>query len=352
MIGPGAVTFLWPTMLWLLVLAPTLVALYLWLLARRKRAALRYASLALVGEAMSAPGRVRRHVPALLLFLGLCAMLLAVARPHAVIMLPAHQQTVMLAMDASGSMRATDVKPNRLAAAQEAAKAFIAEQPRHVRIGIVAIAAAAAVVQSPTHNREDLVQAIDRFQLQRGSAIGSGLIISLATLLPDAGIDVEQLVYGRTSRWWLDSARKSGTEKAKPVPPGSNGSAAIVLLTDGQSNVGPAPLEAAKLAAERGVRVFTVGLGTVEGTTLGFEGWSMRVRLDEDMLKKIATMTGGDYFQARNAADLKTIYRHLNVRLGLEKKRSTEVTAIFVAIGAALAILGAMLSLFWFNRIL
>jgi len=305
-----------------------------------------------VGEALAAPRSIRRHVPALLLFLGLCAMLLAIARPHAVIMLPAHQQTVMLAMDASGSMRATDVKPNRLTAAQEAAKAFIAEQPRHVRIGIVAIAAAAAVVQSPTHNREDLFQAIDRFQLQRGSAIGSGLIISLATLLPDARIDVEQLVYGRASRWWLDSARKAGDGKAKPVAPGSHDAAAIVLISDGQSNVGPAPLEAAKLAAERGVKIFTVGLGTVQGTTLGFEGWSMRVRLDEDMLKKIAIMTGGDYFQAGNATDLKAIYRHLNVRLGLEKKRSTEVTAILVAIGAVLAAMGAMLSMFWFNRIL
>jgi Ca-activated chloride channel family protein len=339
-------------MLWLLILAPALVALYLWLLARRKKAALRYASLAMLGEAAGGHGRLRRHVPPILLLLGLCAMILAVARPHAVIMLPAHQETVILAMDVSGSMRATDIKPNRLAAAQDAAKAFVAEQPRHVRVGIVAIAGAAAVVQSPTDNREDIVQAIDRFQLQRGSAIGSGLIISLATLLPDAGIDVEQILHGRPSRFWKDPARKSGDEKAKPVPPGSNNGAAIVVLSDGQSNVGPDPLEAAKLVAERGVRIYTVGIGTVEGTTLGFEGWSMRVRLDEDILKKIATMTRGEYFQARSAADLKSIYRHVNARLVLEKKRSMEVTAIFVAAGAALAMLGAMLSLFWFNRIL
>lgn len=344
----GELTFQWPMMLWLLACVPALACLYAWLLARRRKAAAHYASLALTNGESGGRASFWQHLPPLLLLLGLSAMILAVARPHAVVALPAHQQTVILAMDVSGSMRATDVKPSRLAAAQDAAKAFIAEQPRHVRVGIVAIAAAAALVQSPTHNREDLVKAIERFQLQRGSAVGSGLIIALATLLPDAGIDVEQIVYGRSSRWWSPPPR----DKPKPVPPGSNGAAAIVLLSDGQSNVGPDPLEAAKLAADHGVRVFTVGIGTTEGTTLGFEGWSMRVRLDDDVLKKIANLTRGDYFQASNAADLKTIYRHLSARIALEKKRSTEVTAILVGAGAALAILGAMLSMFWFNRIL
>jgi Ca-activated chloride channel family protein len=344
----GELTFLWPRMLWLLAIVPALAALYLWLIARRRMAVLRYANLAMVGDAAGGWKGVRRHLPPMLILLGLTAMILAVARPQAVMILPAHQEAVILAMDVSGSMRATDIKPNRLAAAQEAAKTFVAEQPQHVRVGIVAIAGAAALVQSPTHNREDIVQAIDRFQLQRGSAIGSGLIISLATLLPDAGIDVEQIVYGRTSRWWAAPP----PEKPKPVPPGSHGSAAIVLLSDGQSNVGPDPMEAAKMAAERGVRIYTVGIGTTEGTTLGFDGWSMRVRLDEDVLKKIATTTRGEYFQARSAGDLKTIYRHLNARLTLEKKRSTEITSMVVALGTVLATLGAMLSLFWFNRIL
>lgn len=344
------VSFLWPGMLWLQLIGPGLVAFYLWLVARRRKAAQRHAGLALAAVAGGGLGGGRRHVPPLLLLLGLCVLLLAVARPHAVMVLPAHQQTVMLAMDASGSMRATDIKPSRLAAAQAAAKAFIAEQPRHVRIGIVAIAAAAAVVQSPTSNRDELVQAIDRLQLQRGSALGSGLIISLATLLPAAGIDVEQIVYGRPSRLWVDPARKAAD--AKPVPPGSNGAVAIVLLSDGQSNVGPDPVDAAKLAAERGVRIFTVGIGTSEGATLSSDGWSMRVRLDEAALKKVAAMTRGEYFQARNAAELKTIYQHLHARLALEKKRSTEVTALCVAAGTLLAMLGALLSLFWFNRIL
>jgi Ca-activated chloride channel family protein len=348
MMDVGAVSFLWPGMLWLLLIAPALLALYLWLAARRRKATLRYAGLALAADAGA--GRVRRYLPPVLMFLGLCALLLAVARPHAVVVLPAHQQTVILAMDSSGSMRATDVKPTRFAAAQAAAKAFISEQPRHVRVGVVAVAAAAAVVQSPTTNREELVQAIDRLQLQRGSALGSGLIIALATLLPDAGIDVEQIVYGRPSRMWAYPPHKA--EKPKPVPPGSNGSVAIVLLSDGQSNVGPDPLDAAKLAAERGVRIFTVGVGTSDGAILSTDGWSMRVRLDDGALKKIAAATRGEYFQAGNAAELKTIYQHLHARLGLEKKRSTEVTALCVAVGTVLAMFGALLSLFWFNRIL
>ena len=350
MIDVTGMTFLWPGMLWLLLLVPGFVALYASLLTRRKRAALRYASLAAVGEASGAAGRARRHLPPVLFLLGLTAMIFAVARPHAVTVLPAYQDTIILAMDASGSMRATDIKPNRLAAAQEAAKSFVAGLPRHVRVGVVAIAAAAAVVQSPTKNREDIVQAIDRFQLQRGSAIGSGLIISLATLLPEAGIDVEYIVHGRSSRPWLDSARKAEGEKA--VAAGSNGSAAIVLLSDGQANVGPDPMEAAKLAARHGVRIHTVGIGTLEGATLGFEGWSMRVRLDEETLRKVATVTRGEYFQARDAADLRKVYEHLSARLALERRSSSEVTAIFVAIGAALAMLGAILSMFWFSRIL
>jgi Ca-activated chloride channel family protein len=350
-IDVSAMTFLWPAMLWLLVLLPGLAALYLWLIARGRKIALRYASLAIAGEAMGAAARLRRHVPAVLLLLGLGAMLLAVARPHAPVTVPARQETVILAMDVSGSMRAADLKPNRLAAAQNAAKAFVARQPRHVRIGIVAVAGAAAVVQSPTDNRDDLIQAIDRFQLQRGSAIGSGLLMSLAAALPDAGIDVEQLTYKRYARPWMRDAKPASPEH-KPVPPGSNGSVAIVLLSDGEANTGFDPLEAAKLAAERGVRIFTVGVGTAEGTTLGFDGWSMRVRLNEDLLKKIATITHGEYFQAATAADLKSVYGHLTTRLVLEKKRSMELTAVLAAIGAGLAMLGALLSMFWFNRIL
>jgi Ca-activated chloride channel family protein len=346
-------TFLWPNMLWLLLAVPALVAAYLVLLRRKKKAALRYASLAIVKDAMGVGARLRRHVPPLLFLVGLIVMILAVARPAAIVTLPTQQQTIVLAIDVSGSMRATDVEPNRITAAQAAAKAFVTEQPRNVRIGVVAFAATASVVQVPTENREEIIAAIDRFQLQRGTAIGSGIIVSLATLFPDAGIDVSSLIYGRDAPrgFPLDQARKSEKKEFKPVPPGSYASAAIILLTDGQRTTGPDSIEAARMAAERGVRVFTVGIGTPSGEIIGFEGWSMRVRLDEETLKTIANLTRGEYFYAGTAKDLKKVYETLNARFVLEKKE-TEVSALFSAAAAAIVLLAALLSLLWFNRIL
>jgi len=235
------------------------------------------------------------------------------------------------------------------------AKAFVAEQPSNVRIGVVSFAGTAAVVQVPTHNREDIIGAIDRFQLQRGTAIGSGIIVSLATIFPDAGIDVSALIYGSgryTPRGMpLDQTGKAETKEFKPVPPGSYGSAAIILLTDGQRTTGPDSLEAARMAADRGVRVFTVGFGTKAGETIGFEGWSMRVRLDEETLKAIADLTRGQYFYAGTATDLKKVYDSLNSKFLLEKKEM-EITALFAAAAAITALVSALLSLLWFNRIL
>jgi Ca-activated chloride channel family protein len=294
---------------------------------------------------------VRRHMPPLLLLLALATMLVAVARPTAIVTLPSQHETVILAMDVSGSMRATDVQPNRLVAAQAAAKAFVAEQPRTTRIGVVSFAGTAALVQPPTRTREDVIAAIDRFQLQRGTAIGSGIIVSLATLFPDAGIDVSSMIYGRERRSVpLDAAREPEKKDFKPVPPGSYASAAIILLTDGQRTTGPDSMDAARMAADRGVRVFTVGVGTKAGETIGFEGWSMRVRLDEETLKNIANVTHGEYFYAGNAADLMKVYSTLNSRLVLEQKE-TEITALLAAAAALLVLLAASLSLVWFNRI-
>src|SRR3954469_18542854 len=186
-------TFIWPDMLWGLLAIPLLVVLYIWLLRRRKKTSLRYASLSLVKEAMGARSAWRRHLPPALLLTALTALLVAAGRPAAVIALPSQSQTIMLAMDVSGSMRATDVQPNRLVASQEAAKAFIAELPRSVHVGVVAFAGTAAVVQAPTLSREDVNAAIDRFQLQRATAIGSGIVLSLATIFPEAGIDLSQI---------------------------------------------------------------------------------------------------------------------------------------------------------------
>src|SRR5947208_6280652 len=183
-------TFLWPEALWFLLAVPLLVAGYLWALHRKKKAALRYASLSLVKDAIGAGQKWRRHVPPAIFLLAMIAMIVAAARPAAIVKLPSQHEIIILAMDVSGSMRATDVEPNRLAAAQPAAPAFVNDQPRNTRIGVVAFAGTASLVQPPTQSREDVLAAIDRFQLQRATAIGSGILVSLQAIFPDIEFDL------------------------------------------------------------------------------------------------------------------------------------------------------------------
>jgi Ca-activated chloride channel family protein len=220
-----------------------------------------------------------------------------------------------------------------------------------MRIGIVAFAATATVVQPATFNRDDLNAAIDRFELQRGTAVGSGILVALKMIFPDIEYDLRSYnPRGDPRRGAPLGEAKADAPAWKPVAPGSYTSAAIILLTDGQTTTGPDPREAAKMAAERGVRVFTVGVGTANGEILGAEGWSMRVRLDEDALKEIAGATRADYFYAGNALDLKKVYQDLNSKLVLEKKE-TEITAIFAALAGVLMLVAVMLSLWWYQRI-
>jgi Ca-activated chloride channel family protein len=347
------VTFAWPELLWLLLLLPALVGLYLWLLRRKRKSAVRYANLGMIKEAMGAGSSIRRHVPPVLFLLAIGLLIVAMARPSATVTLPTQKQTIILALDASGSMRAKDVEPSRLVAAQNAAKQFVADASPRTKIGVVVFAGTAQLVQPPTDDREAINAAIDRMQLQRATATGSGLIVSLATLFPDAGFDVSTALFGRDAprNAPIGDAKKDPKKDFKPVPPGSYNSAVIILLTDGQRTTGPDPIEIAKMAADRGVRVFTVGFGTTSGEIIGFEGWSFRVRLDEETLKTIATMTQGEYFHAGTAADLKKVYQTLNSRLSLEKKE-TEVTALLSAAAALLTLLAGLLSILWFNRIL
>ena len=348
-------TFLWPQLLWLLLTVPVLVGLYLLVLRRKKKAVVRYASLAMVKDAMGFGAGFRRHVPPILFLAALTVMIAAIARPAAVVTLPSQRSTVILAMDVSGSMRAEDVEPTRIAASQAAAKAFIEEQPRDTRIGIVAFAASALLVQAPTNNREDLYAAIDRFQTQRGTAIGSGLLVSLQTIFPGENFDVQVPEYRRSNRTSrgaaIDQESKGQDGEKKIVPPGSFQSAVVILLTDGQATTGPDPLETARIAADHGVRVYTVGVGSTEGTILGYEGRSMRVQLDEETLQTIADLTRGQYFRASNSKELKKIYEAMNAQLIMEKQK-TEITAGFSAVAALLALLSVALSMLWFNRIL
>jgi Ca-activated chloride channel homolog len=346
--------FIWPELLWLLLLVPLLIAIYAWLIRRRKKISVQYSNLVLVKKALAKQPTWRRHVPPVLMLIALSAMLFAAARPMMVIQLPSNKQTIMLAMDVSGSMRAKDVEPTRLVAAQNAAKAFVNELPRHVRVGIVAFAGSAQLAQLPTLSREDLITAIDSFQLQRGTATGNGIALSLATLFPDDGIDISQMQWGANAganqRPRPLGENKTDAVKREPVAAGSYTSAAIIMLTDGQRTTGIDPMEAAKMAADRGVRIYTVGIGTVNGETIAFDGWSMRVRLDEETLKQIANRTAADYYYAGTAADLKKVYESLSSRLGVEK-RETEVSGIVSLIAAAFALLAAGLSLAWFGRI-
>jgi Ca-activated chloride channel family protein len=354
-------TFLWMPALWLMVLIPIAVGLYLYMLRRRKAAAVRYASLSMVKQAMGKGANVRRHLPPALFLAALTLMLLAVARPAAVITLASQRATVMLAMDVSGSMRAQDVEPSRIEAAKVAAKTFIKDMPRDVRIGVVAFAGTAFLVQPPTNVRDDLYVAIDRLELQRGTATGSGIFSSLQTIFPDYEFDLGEPRWGRGDPWGggggsplgaeEDANRQGGKQPPPPaVPPGSYPSAVIIVMTDGQTTTGPEPVDAARLAADRGVRVFTVGFGSPDGEVVGYGGWSMRSQLDEESLKSVADLTRGQYFRATSAQELKNTYQGLNRQL-VKERRETEITAFFSAAAAALAMLAAGLSMLWFNRV-
>ena len=347
--------FIWPEALWLLFLAPLLVAAYIYALRRKRITALRFPSIAMVRAA--APAKAwRRHVPPALVLLGLVIALLAAARPSAIVTLPSQQKVIILAIDVSLSMRAGDVQPTRIAAAQAAAKAFLQEVPSDVRIGIVSFAGTAALVQKPTNNKEELIAAVDRLQLDRQTAIGSGIVMSLITLFPDHGIDLESMVlpYYRSGRGMLNPPPKAPEKKVEkkpftPVEAGSNQNAAIILLTDGRRTTGPHPIDAARLAAERGIKVYTVGFGTPAGSQVSIEGYSIYMAFDEETLRAIADFTKAEYFHATTGDQLKKIYENLSSKIILQREH-TEITFLFAAASALILLLSGMLSLTWFNR--
>jgi len=342
-------------MLWLLAAVPVLAGGYVLLLRRRKKFAVRYSDLAMVREALGPGQRLRRHLPPLLFLMAIAIAIFGIARPTAVVTLPSEQRQIILAIDVSLSMRASDVQPSRLAAAQAAAKAFVQEQPADVRIGIVSFAGTAALVQPPTRDRDDLIAAIDRFELQRHTAIGSGIIVALATLFPDEQIEVESSGFGgfsseRGRSKSLDQPSKEPKNPVKVVPPGSFPNGAIILLTDGRRTMGPDPIKAARMAADHGVRIYTVGFGTAGGAHADVDGMSIFMRFDEETLKAIAEVTQGQYFHAGSADDLRKVYEMLNARFVLEKKE-TEITALTTALASLLLIAAATLSLLWTSRI-
>lgn len=292
-------SFLWPQGLWLLLLVPALIAGYCRVRGGRSLA---------------------RHVPAALFGTAIALLLVASARPTARLPMPAETGTVILAIDVSGSMRAADVAPTRLGAAQAAARDFVKDMPPGIRIGVVAFSTEARLVQPPVAGREEIIRAIDSLQAQEGTAIGSGILASLKAL-------------------------------AWPAAVRADAATAVVLLTDGQNSHGPDPLEAARLAARLGVRVYTVAVGTAWGQIREEGGWKMTVGIDREGLKEIAALTGAEHFYASSAWRLQKIYEKLGRKVVLVRTR-TEVTALLCALAALAAIVAAALSLSRFGRLL
>ena len=340
--------FLWPGFLFLLVLIPVLVGLYIWML-RRRRFALRYSSLELVRAALPKKSNWRRHLPVVLFLLGLACLVFALGRPVAILSLPTNQTTIILTMDVSGSMRSRDIPPSRLQAAEEAAFSFIQHQKSSTQIGLVAFSSFAELIQPATTDQGALQAALDSLTVGRRTAIGSGILVAL-----DAISQVDKNV----ARSITDT--QPGVEPA-PVPKGDYAPDIIVLLTDGDSNAGPDPLSAARQAADRGVRIYTIGFGTVNGPNAsqspfgnggfpggggGFFGGGGRMGLNEPMLKQIASTTGGTYHLASSASELESVFASLPTYL-IVKHDILEISVVFTALGALLAGIAFLLSLIW-----
>ena len=339
-------TFLFPLGLWLTLVVPILIALYIWAQRRRQKYALRYASLSLVKEALGRGPGIRRHIPPALFLIALFFMTAAVARPMTVVSVPVQEGIVILALDVSGSMQAEDLKPNRMEAAKEAAKAFVMRQGEDVSVGIVSFSGDASLVQSPTTDHDLVIKAIDRLRPQRATAIGRGILTSL-----DAIFENDEEIPPSVQA--LQRLEASGGQAPMPTsPPGGtlNAPATIILLSDGQNNQFPAPLQIIGEAVSRGIRVYTVGVGSAEGTILRLQGRQIRTRLDEATLKQIASLTEAEYYNASNAADLRAVYEKLSTQLVLREQK-TEVTAYLTALAAVLSIIAGGLSLLWFNRL-
>ena len=288
-----------------------------------------------------------KTIPPLVLCLGLLLLCAALARPQTVLMTPLREATVMLVLDTSGSMRAKDLKPSRIEAAQQAAKQFIQDKPSRLRVGLVTAAGTAALVQAPTEERDALLKALDYLPLQYGSALGTGILVSLEALLPGSGIDAQKIINEASDMGGgkkpanagqsLDAQNQAAKEPEASASRGKN--MAIVLMSDGQSNMGPDLLKMAELAAKHEVKIYAVGIGTAEGDVVHMQGRSMRVKLEDEALKKVSAVTQGDYFRADSTEGLKNVYDKLGYKLRFEKRAMSEISAEFALIGMLLVLI-------------
>jgi Ca-activated chloride channel family protein len=333
-------SFLWPVMLLSLVLVPLFVLLYILLQQRRRRIAESHKSLIFMqGNSGRKPG-ARRHIPPLLFLASLTLLLTALARPQTVVSIPRQVGTVILAFDVSGSMAANDLKPTRMEAAKVAARDFVQRQPTSVQIGIVAFSDSGFTVQAPTSDKDITLAAIDRLTPQRGTSLANGIQASLKTI--DAANGQAPLTYSNLT--------PTVTPTPTPMPKGSYTNAVIVLLSDGENNENPDPLAAAEAAGTRGVRIYTVGIGSAAGVNLHINGFNVFTRLDEALLQQIAQMTGAEYFNAENEQQLRTIYDNLDPHLVI-KPEKMEVTSIFAGASILIMLIGGVFSMLWFSRL-
>lgn len=344
---------LWPAALLLLLLIPLLIGAYVWVLRRRQRYTVRYSSLALVRAALPRTSRLRRHLPFALFLLALGSLVFALSRPVAIAAVPTSRATILLSLDVSRSMCSTDIPPNRLQAAETAALKFVERQKSSTRIGLVAFAGFAELIMTPTTDPELLADAIESLTTGRRTAIGSGILEAI-----DAIAEIDGSV--------APSVRTSADIAPTPVPRGAYVPSIVVLLTDGASNVGPAPIDAAQQAADRGIRVYTIGFGTEFGGEMncgsqsadrdfygggggaffGGGGGGFRRGIDEDTLKQVSDMTGGEYYSAESAGELQAVFENLPTSY-ITRHEVTEISVFFAAAGALLAALAVGLSLLW-----
>ncbi len=334
-------TFILPAMLSGLLLVPVLVGLYIYMVRARRQRRLQQGSFGTPSDAAGKRAGFGRHIPWVMFFIGLAGLLFSLARPQAQVTLPRVEGTIVLAFDVSGSMAATDIQPTRIDAAKMAAKAFVDHQPATVQVGIVAFSDAGLSVQAPTYDQEAITAAINRLSPQRGTSVATGIQVALDAIakaeLPDTSM--------------YSNLTPSPTVEPTPVPRGTYDSAAIILLSDGENNEPPDPLAAAQQAAARGVRVYTVGLGSPQGIDLHVNGFTVHTSLDESTLRQIAQTTGGTYYNAQSAQQLVDIYSHLDPTL-VVKPQETELTALFAGASAIFFLIGGLFSLLQFGRVL
>lgn len=332
-------SFVWPTVLISLLLLPVLFYIYFRMQRHRKELATKYGALGVIRDSSGRGPGTYQHIPSMMLMGGIAVLLFSMARPQASVTIPRLEGTVILTFDISGSMAANDLQPTRMEAAKAAASQFVKNQPQSVLIGVVAFSDGGVSVQPPSENREETLATIERLVPRRGTSIANGILVALNTIVLHNG--------GQSI---LQSSPDEATQEALPQPQGWYPSSVVVLLSDGENNQQPDPLAAADLAADLGVRVYTVGIGSPQGVDLEVEGFTVHTQLDEGMLSTISMISGGQYYNAANEDDLFRIYNDLEPKLSI-KREDMEITSLFAGLAMLVFLIGGALSLFWFGRV-